>query len=251
MKTRMRRRWPWLVAALVMILAGAFVLWALTGPGALPEARAAEASDGRVTVEAGRWLAFGPTDATPTVRLVLYPGGRVDARAYAPLAREIAAAGYRVVIVPMPLRLAVLGPDRASEAMADHPEVTRWALGGYSLGGSMAARFAYRYPDAVAGLVLWAAYPAESDSLAGRILLVTSIYGTRDGLATPDKIEAARPLLPPSTLYVPIEGGNHAGFGQYGPQSGDLEATISGEEQRAQIVNATVALLDSLARQDD
>ena len=37
---------------------------------------------------------------------------------------------------------------------------------------------------------------------------------------------------------VEIEGGNHAQFGNYGPQEGDLPATISAEEQQAQTVAA-------------
>ena len=37
---------------------------------------------------------------------------------------------------------------------------------------------------------------------------------------------------------VEIEGGNHAQFGNYGPQKGDLPATISAEEQQAQAVDA-------------
>ena len=37
---------------------------------------------------------------------------------------------------------------------------------------------------------------------------------------------------------VEIEGGNHAQFGNYGPQEGDLPATISAEEQQAQTVEA-------------
>ena len=35
-----------------------------------------------------------------------------------------------------------------------------------------------------------------------------------------------------------IEGGNHAQFGNYGPQKGDQPATISAEEQQAQTVAA-------------
>jgi hypothetical protein len=72
---------------------------------------------------------------------------------------------------------------------------------------------------------------------------VTSISGTRDGLATPDKIAASRTLLPPETLWVAMEGGNHAQFGWYGLQPGDNGATISREEQQEQLVAATRTLL--------
>ena len=37
---------------------------------------------------------------------------------------------------------------------------------------------------------------------------------------------------------VEIEGGNHAQFGNYGPQKGDLPATISAAKQQAQTVDA-------------
>jgi hypothetical protein len=54
-------------------------------------------------------------------------------------------------------------------------------------------------------------------------------------------------LLPPTTTYVAIEGGNHAGFGWYGPQAGDNPATISVAVQSRQIQLATIALLDQVA----
>jgi predicted alpha/beta-hydrolase family hydrolase len=251
MNTLPRIRWPWLLLILVVVVAVGFVVWALSGPGAQPVSLAALESDARVVVDRDRWLAFAPTGAQPTAGLILYPGGRVDARAYAPLAREIASAGFRVVIVPMPFRLAVLAPDRATSVMAAYPEISHWAVGGHSLGGAMAARYAQRHPGDVDGLVLWAAYPAASNDLSESALAVTSIYGTRDGLATEDKINASRVLLPLNTIFVPIEGGNHAGFGEYGPQSGDLPATISAQEQQRQIVAATVILLQALASLSD
>jgi hypothetical protein len=96
----------------------------------------------------------------------------------------------------------------------------------------MPAHFAYQHPSVVDSLVLWAAYPAGGNSLAGRDLPVTSIYyGTRDGLATPDKVNASRPPLPSRARWVAIEGGNDARFGWYGPQRGDNLATIGREAQ--------------------
>lgn len=42
-----------------------------------------------------------------------------------------------------------------------------------------------------------------------------------------------------------IEGGNHAGFGDYGPQQGDGEATISADEQQEIAADAVaVAIKD-------
>jgi pimeloyl-ACP methyl ester carboxylesterase len=178
-----------------------------------------------------------------TVGLVFYPGGRVDHRAYAPAARDIASAGFIVVVVPMPLHLAVLAPDKARDVMAAYPEVGDWAVGGHSLGGVMAARFVHHNPDVARGLVLWAAYPADDNDLSARELAVTSVYATQDGVAPPEEILAGGRLLPADTAWIAIEGGNHAQFGWYGPQNGDNDASISREEQQAKAVDATVELL--------
>jgi pimeloyl-ACP methyl ester carboxylesterase len=231
------------VAAILLALAG-FTIWAYTPLGPMPEALAALSSDDQVQVTNGAWLTFRPTGSQPDTGLILYPGGRVDYRSYAPLAREIARKGYTVVIPPMPFNLAVFGAGRASDVIAAHPEIQRWAIGGHSLGGAMAANYVYAHPDAVSGLALMAAYPAGNNSLADRNLDVLSIYGTQDGAV--DQLKAARSLLPTGTEWMAIDGGNHAGFGWYGPQPGDGTATISREEQQAQTVNAVAALLSRM-----
>ena len=243
---RILKRWWWLLPLVLILAVAAFVVWASAAAGPMPEALVALESDAQVQVETEPWLIFRPTGDQPAAGLVLYPGARVDPRSYAPAAHALAEEGYLVVIVPMPLNLAVFAPDRAAEVMAAFPEIGRWAVGGHSLGGAMAARFAYQNPDAVQGLVLWAAYPASTDDLSGYSTAVTSIYATEDGLTTEDKIAASRPLLPLDTSWVAIDGGNHAQFGWYGPQAGDGTATISREEQQKQIVAATLELLSRL-----
>ena len=240
-----RRRW-WVLPLVLAVAVGGVAIWAATPPSPMPEAMAALKSDAQVQVETSPWLIFQPAGRQPDTGLILYPGGRVDQRAYAPTARAIAAGGYLVVTVPMPLNLAVLAPDRAAEVIAAYPAVQHWVVGGHSLGGAMASRFAASHPDAVQGLVLWAAYPDASDDLSRRDLRVVSVYGTRDGLATGAQIEASQRLLPATTLWVAIEGGNHAQFGWYGPQAGDSQASISRSSQQDQTVAATLRLLSDL-----
>ncbi|MGC9399477.1 MAG: alpha/beta hydrolase [Anaerolineae bacterium] len=241
----------WLLILIVLLLAGAggFVIWGSTPLGPMPEALAALEPGPEVTVTTDRWITFEPGEAA-TTGLILYPGGRVDPRAYAPTARAIAEEGVLVVIVPMPLNLAVLAPNRAQAVIDVHSEIETWAVGGHSLGGAMAARFVYAHPATVDGLVLWASYPAESNDLSARDVAVVSIYGSRDGLATPEKVSASRDLLPPETRWIEIAGGNYAQFGWYGPQDGDLSATISRSAQQAEIVQATTALLERMAARD-
>ena len=60
------RRWWWLLLLIPVFLALGFVVWALTGPGVMPEAQAALTPDSLVEVDADRWLVFRPADQDPT-----------------------------------------------------------------------------------------------------------------------------------------------------------------------------------------
>jgi dienelactone hydrolase len=237
-----------LLGLMILVLLGlaAFTVWANTTNEPMVEAQAAMLSDSQVIVEAGDWLVFRPAQSTPKSGLIFYPGGRVDPRAYAPVARSIAQEGYLAVIVPMPLNLAIFGSERGQEVLETFPTIHNWVIGGHSLGGAMAARFAYRNPEAVDGLVLMAAYPASSDDLSQYELQVVSIYGTRDGVMAAEALEESRAILPEGTHWIAIEGGNHAQFGWYGQQDGDAQATISHNEQQQIIIEAILTMLDAL-----
>lgn len=242
------KRWWWVLLLLVPVIAvGGFVVWASTPATPADAALAALESGDAVTVATENWLVFEPTDSEPTVGFIFYPGGRVDARAYAEFAREIAAQGYLVVITPMPLNLAFFDQNAAAAVIDAYPAITIWAVGGHSLGGSMAARFARHNLDEISGVVLWASYPDPDGDLSDATIAAASIYGTVDGLTSLTEIDNSRALLPADTAFVEITGGNHAQFGDYGEQAGDNAADISLAEQQAQVVAATVALLDSLA----
>jgi pimeloyl-ACP methyl ester carboxylesterase len=73
---------------------------------------------------------------------------------------------------------------------------------GDSLGGTMAAQFAYENPTKIKGLVLWAAYPASGIDLSKSNLLVTTIHGSNDGLVSTAQIYDSLKLLPASTIRV-------------------------------------------------
>lgn len=248
MKYKMKKiKYTLLIIVLLLLTATAgFLIWAYTPQDPMPEALAALQSDNQVQVSGEGWILFKPAELQPDTGLILYPGGRVDPRAYAPAARAIAQQGYLVAIAPMPLNLAVFGADSAQEIIAAHPEIEHWAIAGHSLGGAMAARFANKHPGAVQGLALWAAYPADSDDLSDQSLDVVSIVGDLDGLGTDEAVAARRRLLPKSTEFDLIDGGNHAQFGWHGDQAGDNPAVISRADQQAQVIAATLKLLENI-----
>ena len=157
--------------------------------------------------------------------VIFYPGRKVEALAYIPLMESLAEEGVLTVLMSMPFNLAVLAKNAAEGIPEQFPEVENWYMAGHSLGGSMAASFAAENTAWVDGLVLLAAYSTDPVALP-----VLSIYGSSDGVMNQEKYQQYRPNLPKLTEQI-IDGGNNAGFGFYGPQEGDGEASISREEQ--------------------
>jgi hypothetical protein len=242
----MNRRWIFRILAVIgivlIVAVTGFVIWAATPAGVLlPEFADTLESDSRVSVSLEPWLTFNPVDA-PATGFIFYPGGRVLPDAYAPAMREIAEAGYLVVVPSMPLNLAVFSPFAASDVINAFPQIETWVIGGHSLGGSMAATYAAANPDVIDGIVLWASYPQASDSLAADEIAAAAVYGTRDGLLPVETVESSRAYLPDDAVFVAIEGGNHAQFGSYGEQSGDNDAAISREAQQTMAINATLGI---------
>lgn len=215
-------------------------------------ALAAMESDAAVVVaESSGRIVLEPAGGQVAPTAVFYqPGAKVEARAYAAVLRPLAESGYRVVIVKQPLGIAFLSLGAFAAVRSDYPDVEAWVLGGHSLGGTVASIQANDNggdsPGAARGLLLHASYPA-SDISTTLQAQVTSISGTNDGLATPGDIEASRANLPGSADFVPIEGAVHAFFGDYGPQPGDGEPTISHDEARTQIGNASVEFVAAVA----
>ena len=232
---------------LVVVAVAAFVWWGSHPLEAMPEAREALESDDSVLVIPKNWIIFSPLINSPEMGIILYPGGRVDPIAYAPLAREIAEEGNLVIISRMPLNLAFFDIDVADEIMQANPGIKYWVIGGHSLGGAMAAEYVSANPSAVKGLFLWASYSAENTNLSVLTdLSVLSIYGTEDGGVK--EIRISRERLPKNTFWVEIEGANHAQFGWYGEQPGDGEATISREAQQGIILENTLAFLKAIEK---
>jgi dienelactone hydrolase len=208
-------------------------------------------SDSAVTVsESATRIVLMPTRAPSATGVFFQPGAKVESRAYAAVLRPLAEAGHLVVIVKQPLTIAFLALGAFDAAQEDFPEVEAWVLGGHSLGGTVAAIQAdgndEDAPGAARGLLLHASYPGSDISGTLRASAM-SISGTLDGLATPTDIEASRDNLPRTAQFLAIEGAVHSFFGDYGPQPGDGVPTISHDEARTQISNASVEFVAQVA----
>lgn len=109
----------------------------------------------------------------------------------------------------------------------------------------MACEYIVAHPKIFDGLVLLASYPAESTNLSAIDLCTVLIYGTQDGVSS-DVFKASVNRLSLDTVLVEIAGGNHAQFGDYGPQKGDGTATIAREQQQRLTAEAILSVLYQL-----
>ena len=163
--------------------------------------------------------------------LIFYPGGKVEETAYLPLLEKLRAQGITVALVRMPFRLAVFDSNAANKVPDAVPTVSRWYIGGHSLGGAMASSYVEGKEDRFDGLILLGAYPVNDSTIP-----TLCIYGSEDVMLDKSKLSGVRNVLE-------LVGGNHAQFGNYGTQDGDGVASISREEQQTKAAEAMVAFL--------
>lgn len=234
------------LASFLVIAGLGLFLWSATStyPAREVALESLETSDA-VTVSQYKWIVFTPEQETDT-GLIFYPGGLVEPAAYAPVLRRISHKGILVVITPMPLNLAILNTGAASGVIAAYPEISTWVLAGHSLGGASAGIYAEKHTDRIDALALWDSYPPDSADLSDTDLAVLSIYGTTDKFPNTDNFDDKRGLLPGNTVFVPIEGASHAQFGDYGPQKGDVDPTISLEEQHDRVAEFMVTFINEI-----
>lgn len=234
-------------AVLAAVLAGtaAFMVYVSIYYHGEPTAVQAMASNETISVYELRdgVTVFAPEE--PWAGFIFYPGGKVEHTAYAPLMRACADQGILCALVRMPCNLAVFNVNGANGIREQFPEIRHWYIGGHYLGGAMAASYAADHIGELDGVVLLAAYSTQDLIESG--LTVLSIYGSEDGVLDMEKYERYRSNLPADAVEIVIDGGCHAGFGQYGAQAGDRLPSISSSEQIAITAEEIVRMVEQPA----
>lgn len=220
-----------IIIAVAIVIAAAMFIYLLAGNHtAADEALwALSDTDGVTVANIGSGITFTPAENPHSTGFIFYPGGKVDAEAYAQLAHGLADEGILSVIVKMPFDLAVFNSGGAGSVIDAHPEIKTWIIGGHSLGGVMAADYAAK-DDRISGVVFLASYPNTDLSASG--LKALSLTASNDGVLNRGKYDEALRFFPRDTIFYEIEGGNHAGFGSYGAQDGDGGAAIPPAKQQ-------------------
>lgn len=237
----------------ILFLLSGILIWCTISCSYLPEE--IDLASGMEVDETVNYISLKPTRGTSSkTGLIFYPGGLVDPHAYIQTLQGLVVEGYPVVIVKVSANLAITNMNKAESCKVAFPEVERWVLSGHSLGGAVACIDINKAPSEYVGLVLMASYTNESSDLADWNGAVLSLFGEKDGLATPETIRENEGLLPtgisvenlinmPSsptggqTIYHEIRGGNHAQFGSYGAQDKDGAASITAAEQHAEVAS--------------
>ena len=224
------------VLAVLLLLAASFFIYVSDYYHADGTAAEAMSSDDSVTVRETEYgvLFDGPSDDKA---LIFYPGGKVDETAYAPLLHKIAASGgIDVCLMKMPCRLAVLDANAADKAFAEHKYST-WYIGGHSLGGVMAAKYASSNSDKIKGVIMLSSYPSSQMPAGMDALLITA---SEDQVINKARLKESRRFLPGKYTEVGLKGGNHSQFGNYGHQKNDGRALISSDEQQEKTAEAVI-----------
>ena len=170
-----------------------------------------------------------PTDTA----IIFYPGAKVEAAAYLLLLDQLRQTGLTCILVEMPFHLAIFDVNAAEDVMAQFPDISHWYIAGHSMGGAMASQFASEHPDEVDGLILLGAY-------------LYGDYPTEDTLTIYSSLnQSVEDEIDYTENVVEIEGGNHAQFGNYGPQKGDLPAL----DEPAVLTQTVEAISNFIAQQ--
>lgn len=245
MKQRKSLKFKILIGLVVLLLiaVSGFLLFVSSSYEAQSLALENLKSDSQVTVEQNGDILFKPVSNAKDTGYVFYPGAKVEPAAYAPMAKEITSKGYTVVIAKIPFNLAILSPNKADAIIKNYPAIDRWVIGGHSLGGVMASDYVLKN-DKVKGLILLASYPQAKTDLSTETIEVLSMWGSNDEVADVEKIKDAKNVMPSDAVFIELPGGNHAGFGDYGHQKGDGEATIPNEQQLMETSSHSIELLD-------
>lgn len=228
------------LSAILLIFLAASGYWQASHYQASPAAKEAA----KVAVTSKQETTF-KSKGQSKMTVVFYPGALVDPDAYSIWAKKLANAGYTVKIAHFPLDMAVL-KAKAADSMTGKKE--KFVIGGHSMGGAMAARYASQSTKKkLKGIFFLAAYADQKGRLDDKTFPALSITASQDGVLNWKNYQKGKKYLPKSTTFVSIKGGNHAGFGSYGDQRGDKKASISNQKQQRLIAQALIKWLRKIA----
>ncbi|WP_081743405.1 alpha/beta hydrolase [Arthrobacter sp. H20] len=243
---RLRRVLLATLLGIVVVLGTSAAVLLTPSPVEEAEVAAVRADPALRVVENDGYLALLPAEGSTGTGMIFYPGARTVAEAYLPSwAPIVKATGMAVYLAEMPFGFASLRDDAAGDIIAAEPSVGSWWIGGHSLGGITAARYADDHQD-FEGLLLWAAFPEEEVVLVDIPgLEVLAVTGSRDEIVPTEVVRERLEQAGIPSDVVEIDGMEHSQFGSYRSIFGDGDPTISDAAARQSLAEATSGFLSS------
>ncbi|MBQ2823148.1 MAG: alpha/beta hydrolase [Oscillospiraceae bacterium] len=161
--------------------------------------------------------------------VIFYPKSKMEAKAYYPLMRSLAARGVVCMAAEAPAKMAALGKNEAYGMNMRYPEIKKWYIGGHGDSAKTAAAFAAENNDFITGVILLGGY--TSTDLNGTGLKAVSVYGSKDGILNMKAYEKNKAKLPADSKEYVIEGGCHTYFAACSLLNGDETPDITFEQQ--------------------
>ncbi|MHA7153821.1 alpha/beta hydrolase [Arthrobacter sp. TMN-50] len=247
-RRRLRRVLLTTLLGLVVSLGTAAAVLLTPSPVEEAEVAAVRADPAVRVIDREGYIALLPADGTAETAMIFYPGARTVADAYLPSwAPIVDATGVAVYLAKMPFGFASLRDDAAQDIIAAEPAVDTWWIGGHSLGGITAARYADTHPD-FEGLLLWAAFP-ERDVVLTDVpaLEVLAVTGSKDEIVPTEVVRERLAVSAGDADVVEIDGMEHSQFGAYRSIFGDGDPTVSDDDARRMLTRVTTGFLRSVA----
>ncbi|WP_440119909.1 alpha/beta hydrolase [Paenibacillus sp. QZ-Y1] len=94
----------------------------------------------------------------------------------------------------------MFGGNRAESFLAEHPGET-YVIGGHSLGGVFASRYAAAHTDQIKGFFYLASYADDGGRLDGTNLSALQLTGSNDGVLNWEAWEKVKTNLPKNTTF--------------------------------------------------
>lgn len=225
------KRWLKVILGIVVTLSIVFIGYLETGHYDANDVAAEYPSSS----ENNNYISY---DNNSNIGFIFYPGAKVESSAYSYLS-EVNANVY---IAKFPFEMAIFDYDIADQIIEDNPQINTWYIGGHSLGGVFANRYAVRAETPITGIVYLGSYPANGDQsdIPG-----IAFFGDQDLIVGNYKQKTN--LFTNSQKIKVLKDANHSGFGNYGQQKGDSELTTAQikAEQRAIITNINLFIQEN------
>lgn len=231
-KNKLPAKYIWLIVLLAVILvATCFKIY--LNNSYKPQNQGSEIDDSSLNIEiTDNMLVVRNPELGLTkhkIGIIFYQDNRVEGACYLPLMKKLALKGYDCFLPVAFGNQAYLNVEGAESVIRKYDTIHTWVIAGHSGSCSVVSAYVRANPDKINGIIFLGGY--SNKDLSKSNIPVLSLLGSEDTIINKNDYEKAKSLLPSTTEYKIIEGGNNSGFADTSLILGDSKASISFDDQ--------------------